>query len=51
MAGMVGLRPAVDCEVPPPAAAIVVRALVLDVGDAPTNRQQGPVLPHPNYVC
>ena len=38
MAGVVGLRSAIDCEVPPPAAAVVVRALVLDVGDAPANR-------------
>ena len=38
MAGVVGLRPAVDGVVAPPAAAIVVRTLVLDVGNAPAGR-------------
>ena len=34
-AGVVGLAPAIDSVVTPPAAAIVMGALILDVGNAP----------------
>ena len=45
-AGVVGLRPAIDLVVTPPAATVVMSALVLDVSNAPAHQQQSSVPDH-----